>query len=139
MRFTPKSEKEIAEAGLWEKGNYPFEIVEAAEEVSKTGKDMIKMKVKLYNGDKTQIIFDYLLPDTMEYKLRHLCEVACLLPEYETGNLEAYNLVGKTGNAKVGISVDKTGQYPNKNNINDYLVDAPKSIDEALGGDKCPF
>lgn len=139
MRFTPKTEKELNEANLWEKGIYAFEILEAEETTSKTGKDMIKMKVKIYNGDKSQILFDYLLPDTMEYKLRHLCDACNLITEYETGNLEAYNLVGKTGKAKIGISVDKTGQYADRNSINDFVVDAPRDLDTVLNGDSAPF
>jgi hypothetical protein len=29
MKFKPKSEKELAEANLWPKGDYAFEILEA--------------------------------------------------------------------------------------------------------------
>ena len=143
MKFQPKSEKEIAEAGLWEKGDYAFEVLEAEETTSSTGRDMIKCKVKIFKEDgKSQNIFDYLMPDVMAHKLRHICEAGGLLAEYESGEIEAYQLVGKTGFCKVGISVDKTGQYPNRNSIVDYYVDKPvskQSLTEALKDDVVPF
>lgn len=145
MKFKPKTEAEIAEAGLWPKGDYAFEILEAEDTTSKSsGKEMIKMKVKVFNETgSSQNIFDYLLPDSMEYKLRHLAEACDLLAEYESGNLEAYTLVGKTGYAKVGVSKeDPTGQYPKKNQISDYLVDKPLSkstLKEVLKDDEIPF
>lgn len=139
MRFTPKSEKEIKEANLWEKGEYDFEILEAEETTSNSGNDMFKLKVKLFNNEKSQQVFDY-ITSTMDYKIRHLADATGLIEDYEQGELEAYKLVGKTGTAKVGISKDKTGQYPDRNQINDYVVDvAPKSLDEATGGDEMPF
>ena len=144
MKFQPKTEKQIAEAGLWPKGEYAFEILEAEDTTSNnTGKDMIKMKVKLFNdAGKSQNVYEYLLPDVMEYKLRHCAEACDLLAEYEKGELEAYTLVGKTGYCKVGVSVDKTGQYPDKNSIVDYIVGKPESkkdLKEVLKDDSMPF
>jgi len=143
MKFKPKTEKEIAEANLWPKGDYAFEILEADETTSNSGRDMIKMKVKVFNdAGKSQNIFDYLMPDVMEYKLRHIAEAAGLLNDYERGELQAYTLVGKTGFCKVGVSVDKSGAYPDKNSIADYLVDKPaskQSIKEVLKDDSVPF
>jgi len=144
MKFVPKTEKQIAEAGLWEKGKYPFEILEATDEVSKnSGKEMIKLKVKIFkDSGASQNIFDYLLPDTMEYKLRHIAEVCGILADYEKGGLEAYQFIGKTGYCKIGISKDKSGAYPDKNSISDYVVDGkadPKTVAEALNDDSVPF
>lgn len=145
MKFQPKSEKEIAEAGLWPNGNYQFEILEAEETTSSKGNDMIKMKVKVYSDQgRSQNIFDYIVAGTMEHKLRHLCEASGLLAEYEQGEIEAYQLVGKTGYCKVGRSKeDPTGQYPVKNQVVDYLVDKPvDAIADAkakLDGDSIPF
>ncbi len=143
MKFAPKTQKEISEGNLWEKGNYGFEIREASDEISKAGKEMIKLKVKLFTDTgKSQQLFDYLLPDTMEYKLRHVSEACGLLSEYETGELEAYLFIGKTGYAKVGHT-KATEEYPIiRNQINDYVVDGkapPKTVAEATGGDVCPF
>ena len=146
MKFAPKTAKELAQGNLWEKGNYAFEILEASDEVSKnSGKEMIKLKVKIFTDTgKSQNVFDHLLPDKMEYKLRHVAEACGLLADYEKGDLEAYQFIGKTGYAKVGVSIDKTGAYPDKNQINDYIVDdnftsVPKTIEEATKNDEIPF
>lgn len=124
MKFQPKSEKELAEANLWTKGDYAFEILESEEATDKNGNDMLKLKVKVFKEDgKSQNIFDYVSGTWMEFKLRHLAEAAGKLIDYEGGELNAYDLVGKTGWCKVGVSVDKSGQYPDKNSINDYYPD----------------
>lgn len=122
MRFSPKTEKELAEANLWANGEYPFEIVKAEEATDKNGGDMFKLQVKVYDGERFQFIFDYVSPNWMEHKLRHLAESVGLLADYETGVMEAYQLEGKTGVAKVNVQKDKTGQYPDKNGIADYVV-----------------
>lgn len=139
MKFQPKSEKEIAEANLWPNGEYAFEILEAEESVDSQNRDMFKLKVKVFKDDgKSQNIFDYVSGAWMEYKLRHLAEACGALDDYEKGEIEAYQLVGKTGKCKVNVSKDKTGQYPDKNGIADYLVDAtPKPPVE--DDDEIPF
>lgn len=142
MKFAPKTEKEIAEANLWPKGTYAFEILESAEQKDKNGNDMLKLKVKVFKETgATQHIFDYVSGTWMEFKLRHLCEACGLLNKYETGELDAFDFVGKTGYCKVGISIDKSGEYPDKNGINDYLVDDPVVLkpSNAVDGDDIPF
>lgn len=130
MKFTPKSteqiaqeEKERAERFLWPVGDYSFEILEAEEAVDGQGRDMLKLKVKVFKDNgASQNIFDYVSGAWMEFKLRHLAEVCGQLSAYESGELDAYNFVGKTGTCKVGISKDKNGQYPDRNDIKDYIV-----------------
>lgn len=122
MKFKPKSEKELAEANLWPVGDYAFEILESEDATDKNGNDMLKLKVKVFKeSGQSQNIFDYVSGTWMEFKLRHLAECANLLEDYEGGELAAYDLVGKTGLCKVNVSKDKTGQYPDKNGIADYL------------------
>lgn len=132
MKFKPKSEKELAEANLWPKGDYAFEILESEDATDKNGNDMLKLKVKVFKDNgASQNIFDYVSGTWMEYKLRHLAEAAGKLADYESGELNAYDLVGKTGWCKVGVSVDKSGQYPDKNGINDYCQDGKPTGDKA--------
>lgn len=123
MQVTPKSEKEIAEANLWKPGPCDFEIMDAEDTTSKaSGADMIKLKVKIINDDgESQIVFDYLL-DAMAAKLRHAAAAFGLLARYEAGNFEAMDCVGKTGRCKVAVQKDKTGQFPDKNGIADYII-----------------
>lgn len=143
MKFAPKTEKELSEDNLWPVGNYAFEVLEAEEAVDKNINPMFKLKVKVFkDSGASQNIFDYVSPTWMEFKLRHLADACGLLAEYESGEIEAYQLVGKTGYCKVNISKDKSGQYPDKNSIGDYLADKPsekKTLAEATNDDSIPF
>lgn len=121
MRVAPKSEKEIAEMGLWPAGVYGFEILEAEETTSKSGNDMIRLSVRLFDdhGNYTNV-YDYLL-EQMAAKLRHCAEVCGVLTDYENGELSAVSLIGKTGRCKLIVQKDKAGQYPDRNAIADYV------------------
>lgn len=122
MRFAPKSADEIAQDGLLKPGVYDFEIAGAEDAISKSsGAEMIKLRVKVFDLDGgSTIIFDYLM-ESVAYKLRHAAEVCGLERAYERGELNAFDFEGKVGRVKVAIQKDKTGQYPDKNSIADYL------------------
>ena len=142
MKFQPKTEKELAEANLWPNGEYAFEILEAEEATDKNSNPMLKLNVKVFkDSGASQRIFDYVSPAWMEFKLRHLAEACNLLAQYESGELHAYEFVGKTGYCKVGVSKDKSGQYPDRNGIMDYLTDktTAQKAAEALADDSVPF
>lgn len=122
MKFKPLSDKEIAEMNLWPEGVYGFEILAATDEVSKSGNEMIKVKLAVFNNDGRQtVLFDYLL-ESMAFKLKHVAKVTGNLDKYEAGVLLAADLVGKSGNLKLKIQKDKTGQYPDKNVVADYVT-----------------
>jgi hypothetical protein len=56
MEFKPRTEQEIQDARLWEKGSYDFEIVEAEEKLSKSSnKPMIEMRVKVTNKEGVRL------------------------------------------------------------------------------------
>jgi hypothetical protein len=124
MRFQPKQENELSR--LLPDGEYGFEILDATDEVSKNNNEMIKLKIALYDGeDVGAYAFDYLM-ESVAYKLRH-CSIACgLLPQYESGELVANMFIGKIGQVKVIVQKDKTGQYPDKNVIKDYVTENVK-------------
>jgi len=122
MRFTPKSEKEIAESNLLPEGEYPFEISSGADKISKAGNEMIELWVRVYKPDGSfNQVADYLM-ESMAYKLRHAAEACGLLDKYEAGSIVGTDFVGKTGMLKLNITKDKAGQYPDKNGIKDYIV-----------------
>lgn len=129
MTFEPKSEKEIAAAGLLPDGEYDFEVTEASDEISKrSNAAMIKVKLGIYNGATIgRFVFDYLMP-SMAAKLRHFCDSVGLLKEYEGGALSAEMCKGRSGRVKLVIEQDKAGQYPDKNAARDYLVRAAKPL-----------
>lgn len=120
MKFTPMSEDEIARSALFEPGQYPFEVLAASDEISKSGNEMIKLKLAVYGNDGNQIhVYDYLL-EKLQFKLRHFAEAAGLLADYERGALESFSCDGKQGYLKLGI--DKGGNgYPPKNTVLDYI------------------
>lgn len=129
MRVTPKTEKEIEEMNVWPKGTYDFEIVESTEAVSKkTGNDMIRLKLRVFNAEGGyKFVDDYLL-DAIPHKLRHLSDLCGILDKYEAGGVSAIDLVGKTGSLKMVIQKgnpkeDGSGEkYPDKNSVQDYVV-----------------
>jgi len=121
MKFQPKTEKEIAESNLWPVGEYSFEIIEGTDEISKSGNEMIKLKVHVFNDEgNLKTITDYLL-ESIAYKLHHAAAACNLTDKYEEGELQGHDFVGKTGTLKLGRQIDKSGQYPDKNSISDYL------------------
>ena len=130
-------------------GIYPFEVSEAIDKKSKSGNDMIELKLKIWDqlGHERQC-FDYLL-ESMAHKLRHFCEVGGLIDKYDSGDLQAVNCIGKSGHLELVIQVGKPkpegGYYPDKNSVKDYIktekdaINAPiNNIDPAFD-DSIPF
>lgn len=141
MKFQPKSEKQIAEEGLYPEGSYSFEISSAENKTSKSGNDMIQLKIKVYDNDGNfRFVDDYLL-ESMAYKLRHAAFVCDLGDKYEAGDLDAFDFVGKTGNLSLKIQKDKKGEYPDKNVVKDYIApkDGEETIGQALQSDEVPW
>lgn len=122
MKFTPKTDKELAEEKLLPEGEYGFEISGAEEKISKAGNDMIVLTVRVFKDDGSFILVtDYLLESIM-YKINHACKACGLFDKYELGELSARDFIGKTGHLKLVIQKDKNGEYPDKNSIKDYIV-----------------
>lgn len=123
MKFQPKTEKQIIEEGLLPAGVYGFEVYEATDKTSKTGNDMIELKLRLFDdeGNSRGMVTDYLL-EKLAYKLRHAAVACDLESNYENGDLAAIDFSGKIGEVKIRVQEDKTGQYPAKNVVADYVV-----------------
>lgn len=152
MKFTPKTEKEIAEENLWPEGIYSFQVAKGEDAVSKSGNEMIVLKLNVYNDDGGyKIVDDYLL-ESMPFKLRHAAEAMGLLDYYENGELHGYLFEGKTGKVKLYVQKSKDPQYADKNAVKDYVVDeesaaqsAPKpsaaaaAMAMAMSDDEIPF
>lgn len=126
MKFTPKTDDELATENLLQPGDYDFEISDAEETVSKAGNSMIKMKVKVFDQlGSYRIVFDYLM-ESVAFKLKHAAKSCGLSEAYDNGELEAYDFINRSGKCKIIIQKDKSGQYPDRNGIADYLVDEAK-------------
>lgn len=135
MNWNPLNPDQINKLNLWEKGTYDFQIIDAKKEVSKSGKDMIHLMLKVFNKEGiARLIDDYiLLDDIWIYKWRNSLYSIELGHIYEAGTIDEgqlNDLHGKCGKAKVGVSIDKTGIYKDKNNILDYVIsdEAPKVV-----------
>lgn len=133
MNFKPKSDADLSTGNLLPKGEYDFEIVSAIDKVSKQNNEMIELKVLVYiDGTPARQIFDYLM-ESVAYKLKHFCYATGLNKKYDEGTLQAFDCYGVSGRCKIAIKEDKTGAYPPKNTITDYIVcDKPekKKVEE---------
>lgn len=146
MRFQPKTEKEAAEANLYPKGDYDFEVLEAEDTKSNAGNDMIKLKARVFSPDGTasRTVTDYLL-EAMAFKLRHFAACMNVMAQYEEGRLSASDLVGRVGRCSLDIEPESKGKdgktFPPKNVIKDYLVPAGAGGNRPVRepGDDNPF
>lgn len=138
MRFTPKSDDELVKGTLLEIGDYDFEILDASEEISKkTGAEMLKLKLAIYqNGESVKTIFDYIM-DSIAFKLKHFSQAVGIIDKYNNGDINAFDCIGRVGKCKIGIKIDKTGQYGPQNIILDYIPkveDSQPDFDKIISG-----
>jgi hypothetical protein len=125
MKVTPKTaeeiEKEQVSRGPLRPGIYDFEVLEAEDKVSKSDNEMIAIEIKVFDGEGGyRKVKDWLL-DSMAYKVRHFCETAGLLKEYEAGKFEAFDCLNRGGKVKIGIEKSKDPQYKDRNRVVDYV------------------
>jgi hypothetical protein len=113
------TEDELIRASLLEPGVYPFEVMTAVDKISKTGNEMIELKLNVFGDNQEAHVFDYLL-EKMAFKLRHFAEATGLIADYEVGSLDALACLNKMAYAKIGV--DKgNGSFPPKNVVLDYV------------------
>ena len=121
MNYTPKTENELKEMDLLPAGNYRFRVTEATDEVSKKGKEMIKLKLHVMDPETNRqtFVFDYLM-EAMAHKLRHFCEAVDMLEKYESGTLTPADCNGTEG--ELELIVEHKGHWPAKNAVKDYNI-----------------
>ena len=129
MNFQPKTREQLNQQSRLPDGEYDFEVLESKDTKSKAGNDMIEMVVKVWTGegDRFRIITDYLL-EAMSFKLINFCEATGLSERYIAGQLKANDCAGRVGKCKIGWKVDRTGDFPDKNVIKDYIHEANKEL-----------
>lgn len=144
MKFAPKSENEIKSMLLMQPGQYKYTVASATNAISKSGNEMIKLVLSIWDEMGLEHhIYDYLL-EQMPMKLRHFCESSGLIDRYELGALDAENCVGKSGMLEIeiqqGTQKADGGMYPDKNAVKDYLCVAKSNqFDESMFDDNIPF
>ena len=121
LTFPPKTEKQLAEESLMPAGVYPFDVMRAEAKRSKAGNDMIELELRLFTPDnKERALRDWLMPQ-MAFKLFHFCAYTGLSAQYDAGTLTSHDCEGKSGFAKIAVEEDKSGQFPPKNTVKDYV------------------
>jgi len=140
MKVNPRTDKEFQDMKLMEPGEYDFTVSEAVETYSQAGNEMIKLTLKVINNlGKVYTINDFLIDsDTMGFKIRHLWDSAGLLDKYESGEINAQDILNKRGRAKISIQKDKKGIYSDKNIVSDYIVNKEAKSENFLNDD-LPF
>lgn len=145
MKLTPMSDEQLAVMNLIPEGQHQFEVINAEDTQSKSGNDMIKLTLTVWDAEgKQHTVFDYLL-EAMPKKLKHFAKHCGLIVKYESGELLADDCIGKCGLLELSIQEDKTGKYQPRNSVVDYLeskgfVNHDKSVTESdLFNDSIPF
>jgi hypothetical protein len=120
MTFEPKTKEQIEDAKLWPKGEYGFEIIDAAEKKSAAGNEMFEIEVRLSNGKgASKELTDYLLPKRAE-KLYGCCAAIGVLDKYRSGTLSQDDFVGGRGKVALIVEKGKNG-FPPRNAIESYI------------------
>ena len=132
MKFQPKKSSDFSAMNLLPEGEYPFQVMNAADDVSKkSGKEMIVLDLVVFAPDgANRKVRDYLVPSTPygEKKIYEFAKSVGILAMYESGTFTAQDCVEKTGYAKISIDKGKEnpkgGMYPDKNAVKWYTVKA---------------
>ncbi len=117
MQFTPKTDKELNNIALFQRGNYDFVVMDAQELLDKNG----ILRIHDDSG-RERNVQDYLSDySSFHYKIKHFCECTGIEHKYLAGTLEVDDCINKKGKLKLSIKIDKTGQYNDKNVVQDYI------------------
>lgn len=120
MNFESKSERQIVEESLFEKGEYDATVIKAEDKVSKKGNDMIALGLKVYHDDgRTTLVNDWLLP-SMPMKLLKFCQSAGLQDRYDKGDLRAADCMDRDVRVILKVQEDESGQFPPQNSVANY-------------------
>lgn len=137
MKFTPKTDRELEELHLLQDGEYSAEVIEAIDTQSKTGLDMIALKISVNNNYSSKILNDWLL-ESFPVKLKHFCKSCNILEKYDSGDISAKDCIGKKIKVKVTTKADENGKKWNR--IEDYLEKKSNdSLDNKEFDDSLPF
>ncbi len=145
MRFLAKTEQELMAYQLLQPGTYPFSVTKAEECVSKSGNEMIKLTITIWEtAGSSRQIFDYLL-EAMPLKLRGFALATGMPEKYNSGEIKASDCENKEGYVQIGIEPGKPKEdgtlYPARNSVKAYTTlkeEIMKPVDNGLNDD-IPF
>lgn len=137
--FIPKSDDQLKKerellTTLLKEGEGTFTVLSAKEKTARSGAEMIELILECYDwGGVKRNIFDYLIFNDNIFcltKIKNFCSATGLEKSYESGKLNHFECEGKSGNLMIGIQKDKTGRYPDKNNVVSYLKQNESHINQ---------
>ena len=85
LNFNPQTEEQVL--NLLPDGEYPFYVYDAENWIGKTGKESIKLTLKVIDQNGAErSVFCYLSPNYL-FLLKHFCDAVGLQEAYQKGNL----------------------------------------------------
>ena len=136
MKFTPTAEEQQERRTFepFPAGEYDYEVAEAEDTTSKAGNEMIHITLNVFNAEgHKRVVHDYLL-DSAAWKIKQFAASAGLLERYNSGEIEAYEMSGKTGRLK--LKIESSHEYGDQNKVAFYL--AAKSAGTGYTGHSAP-
>jgi uncharacterized protein DUF669 len=136
MKFTPTTEEQQERRTFepFPAGEYDFTVEAAEEQTSRNNNEMVKLTLHVYNTEgHKRVVFDYML-DSAAWKIKQFAASAGLLERYDSGEIEAYEMVGKTGRLK--LKIESSEQYGDQNKVAFYI--AAKSAGTGYTGRSAP-
>ena len=145
MKFSTEPQDESAPANdaprssVLPPGIYPFSVLDAKEEVSKAGNDMLHLKIGAERPNGTaQWVHDYIV-NTQTGKLKAFCAAVGMLDDFGRGEISATEFIGATGKVKLRIEPAK-GSYPEKNAVAEYVErKQPDAPSDDAPSEEIPF
>ncbi|MGI0012333.1 MAG: hypothetical protein ACREBU_02660 [Nitrososphaera sp.] len=123
MNYTPKTEEELDKEALLPEGSYDFEVVSTSDRPSKSGNEMIALKLCVFGRDgSSHYVYDYIALGTNlgERKLRRAAVSCGLLDIYNSGKLTDRDFLNTAG--KVFLKQKEgTVEFPPKNIVTEYF------------------
>lgn len=111
-------------------GEYDFEVLKAEPQTSQAGNEMLKLMVRVFDGNGNKIqLFDYLVAsDKAAWKIAQFCKATGMESKLDAdGELLADDVKGRTGVCRV--VVDDDDQWGTRNQIGGYVVDTDAETD----------
>lgn len=117
MKFDPKSAYDLIPDG-----EYDAEIASAEERQSKSGKDMLKLTLKVWAGTGgPRIVFDYIVnPDSL-WRLKQIAGVLGKKELFESGEMGASEIEGESVRVSIKTQKDKSEKFGDRSVVARYL------------------
>lgn len=124
LNYPKITEEEDQMRGVLEKGEYPFQVIEIEETLTKKGDhSMLVVEILVTHGERKLKIRDWIVLMTeMAWKLRHFAYALGLGEKYENNTLDVKDFLGKKGIVKLGTrEYEQDGEKRISNSVVDYI------------------